>query len=189
MTMKPTEEVIHLLKAARTGDARARERVMSLVYDELHGIATNALRRERAGHTLQATALVHEAYLKLVDQKHANWQAQTQFFAVAARCMRRILIDHARRRLAQKHGGNLERVSLAQELSAVATNPEKWIDLDEAMTKLAAFFAPRKARVVELRFFAGLENREIAEALSISDATVERDWAFARAWLQREMSA
>jgi len=187
VTPSTSEEVTRLLGALRDGDRDALGRLLPLVYDELHLLAQRAMSHERGGHTLQATALVNEAYLRLVDQRRARWEHRTQFLAVAAQLMRRILVDHARGRGAAKRGGRQERVLLE---SAEVAAPEKdldLVDLDEALNRLALIDA-QQARVVELRFFGGLTVEEAAEVLGVSPATVKRDWTMAKAWLRREVS-
>jgi RNA polymerase sigma factor (TIGR02999 family) len=184
----PRSEVTALLHAWSDGDADALNRLMPLVYEELRRIAAAALRREREGHTLQPTALVHEAYLRLVDQRRAEWRNRGQFLAVAAGMMRRILVDRARARAAGKRSGRLARVTLRSG-DAVATPPDiDVLDLDAALSRLASFDA-RKSRVAELRFFAGLTVDEIAGVTGVSPATVKRDWQVARAWLFDALSA
>jgi RNA polymerase sigma factor (TIGR02999 family) len=182
----PVGDVTRLLVAWRGGDADALQRLIPLIYGELHRLAEIHLRRERAGHTLQPTAVIHEAYLRLVDGNVA-WQDRTHFFSVAARTMRRILVDHARGREARKRGGGNQRALL---VTAAVTEPRgvDLLDLDEALTKLAGV-DPDRARVVELRYFGGLTIAETAEALGQSAATVKRDWNFARAFLHRELLA
>jgi RNA polymerase sigma factor (TIGR02999 family) len=158
--------------------------MLPLVYGELHRLAEQYLSREAPGHTLQPTALLHETYLRLVDQRRVNWRNRAQFIGVAAGMMRRILVDHARERLAQKRGAGAEPVSLSL-VEAPSGQPDvELIALEQALGRLAELDA-RKVRVVELKFFGGLSAREIAEVMQISDATVEREWAFARAWLYR----
>jgi RNA polymerase sigma factor (TIGR02999 family) len=173
----------------QNGRADASELLIPLVYAELHDLASHFMRSERAQHTLQPTALVHDAYLRLVDQRNSTWQGRAHFYGVAAQAMRRILVDHARRKRATKREGG-QRVTLADDVS-VETAAERSIDLialDDALEKLAAIDG-RYAKVVELRFFAGLEVEEVAEALQVSPATVKRDWTFAKAFLQRELDA
>jgi RNA polymerase sigma factor (TIGR02999 family) len=182
---KPPREVLtRLLLAWGQGDEAALDQLMPLVFDGLRRIAARHMRSERQDHTLQTTALVNEAYLRLVDQKRAEWRNRAQFFAVAARLMRRILVDHARRPSAKRRGATL----IALEDRDVPA-PEKSADviaLDEALTRLAAF-DPRKSRVVELRIFGGMTIEETAEALGVSIGTVKNDYRAARAWLRREM--
>ena len=181
--------VTELLHAWSGGDARALDELMPVVYKELKQQAQRYLRRERPDHSLQPTALVHEAYIQLVDQRRIQWQGRSQFFGIAAQLMRRILVDHVRSRHALKRGG--ANVSLVQPLDdAVAAQESSGVDLlalDEALTRLAALDS-RQAKVVELRFFSGLGIEETAESLGISPATVKREWAMARAWLKRELS-
>jgi RNA polymerase sigma factor (TIGR02999 family) len=175
-------EVSGLLRAWGEGDLEARDRLMPLVYDELRRRAAAHLRTERKNQTLQPTALVHEAYLRLVDQRRAAWRNRAQFYAVASQIMRRILVDRARARATAKRAGRWARVTL-DELAAVAQPVDvDVLDLDDALRRLAAFDA-RKSQVAELRFFGGLSLEEAAEVLGLSLATVERDWQAARAWL------
>ena len=179
-------EITHLLQAWRKGDDEALERLAPLVYQDLRALARSHLRRERAGHTLQATALVHEAFFKLLGQR-SPWHNREQFFAVASRIMRRVLVDHARARAAMKRGADAPRIELEDSL-AVASEARSLdlLDLDRALERLAAL-EPRLARVVELRYFGGLSVEEAARVLECSDRTVKRDWSFARAWLLREL--
>lgn len=182
------EDVTQVLEALGRGDRKAADKLLPLVYDEFRALARHYLAQERLNHTLQPTALVHEAYMKLVDQSRVDWQGKSHFFAVAAQAMRRILVDHARSRQRDKRGGGRARVVLDE---AVALSPQKDEDvlaLDEALEKLAQLDA-RQARVVELRFFGGMSVEEVAEALGVSKRTVEGDWTFARAWLSRELRA
>lgn len=184
MTDRPPDEgaATQLLRAWRAGDRRALDQMLPLVYDELHRLAAGYLSRERADHTLQPTALVHEAYLRLISQRDVDWRNRAQFLGVAAGMMRRILVNHARDRVAAKRGGPKEQVSLSL-VGAVSGVPDvDLIALEEALDRLTVL-DPRKARVVELRFFGGLTTEEIAEVLDTSRPTVERDWSFARAWL------
>ena len=183
----PTSDVTELLRAWSGGDKEALKKLMPLVYGELHRKALVQMRRERADHTLQPTALVHEAYLKLVDQRGIQWQSRGHFFAVAARAMRQILVDHARARAADKRGGLETRVSLDD--AGVSTGPSTLdiLALDIALDRLAGL-DERQARLVELRVFSGLTIEESAEVLGCSHATVSRDWKHAQAWLRREMS-
>jgi RNA polymerase sigma-70 factor (ECF subfamily) len=163
-------------------DKRALDQMLPVVYEELHRLASHYISRESPGHTLQPTALVHEAYLRLVDQRRVDWRNRAQFLGVAASMMRRILVNHARDRAARKRGGNPERVSLSLVESPSGRPDVELIALEEALQRLAAL-DERKSKVVELKFFGGLTIEEIAEVLGISGATVEREWAFARAWL------
>jgi RNA polymerase sigma factor (TIGR02999 family) len=181
-------DITGLLRAWSAGDARAPDRLFPAVYAELRRQARRRMGREHAGHTLQTTALVHEAYLRLVDQRHAGWESRTQFFAVAAQVMRRVLVDHARARGAARRGGTAVTVALADDAAAAPERDADVLALDEALARLATF-DPRQARVVELRYFAGLGIDEAAEVLGVSRATANRDWAMARAWLRRELQA
>ncbi len=157
-----------------------------LVYDELRARAAAYLRRERADHTLQPTALVHEAYLEMVDQRHTDWKDRAHFAGVAARLMRRILVQHARDRNCQKRGGRWEKVYLDQTRELGTPEPPDLLALDEALQKFGQSY-PRESSVVEMKFFAGMEAKEIAEVLSVSQKTVLRDWSFAKAWLSRAL--
>lgn len=181
-------DITRLLADLSDGRPGALERLMPLVYDELKALAQSQLRRERGEHTLGPTALVHEAYFRLVDQKSVSWQGRSHFFGVAAQAMRRILVDHARRRTAAKRNRQ-NQVTLESE-AALAGNADsdEVLAVDEALERLVAV-DPRQGRLVELRYFAGFSIEEAAELLEISPATAKRDWAFARAWLQRELTA
>lgn len=179
-------EISQLLLNWSNGDVAARERLLPLVYDELRILARKYLSRERADHTLQPTALVHEAYLRLVDQQHVAWQNRAQFFGLAATLMRNILVDHARRHRAEKRGGGEYELSLSEADRYSEQSNIKLIALDEALNQLARS-SPQHAQVVELRYFGGLTIEETANVLGISHATVERDWTFARAWLKKEL--
>jgi RNA polymerase sigma factor (TIGR02999 family) len=182
----PAGAITELLLLWRQGDAAAGERLLGLVYQDLRRSAAGFLRRERAGHTLQPTALVHEAYLRLVDQDRVVWQSRAHFLAIAASMMRRVLMDHGRRQKARKRGGAGTRVTLDEAFSAVAPRGLDLLALDEALNALAAL-DEQQAHIVELRAFGGLSVEETAEALSVSPATVKRHWAFALAWLQRRL--
>lgn len=179
-------DVTELLEAARDGDTGAFDRLLPQVYNELRRLARYQLKGERGGHTLMATALVHEAYLKLVDRVNVDWQGRAHFFAVAARAMRQVLIDYARKRSAEKRGGDWVRTTLADEGLAAGLSFEELLALDEAMARLGRL-DERLPRVVELRFFAGLKEKEIAEVLGTSERTVQRDWYRARAYLYKEL--
>ena len=168
------------------GDEGALERLIPLVHRELHAIARRCMAGERAGHSLQATALVNEAYLRLVEGKDVKWQDRAHFLAVAARVMRRILVDHARASRAQKRGGPITKVTFDEALVVTNESREDFVALDDALKELAAF-DERKSRVIELRFFGGLSVEETAVVLKVSPATVMGDWRLAKAWLQREM--
>lgn len=186
-TMQTTEHISLLLQRWSEGDRHALDDLMPLVYDELHRLAGHYLRRERADHTLQPTALVNEAYLQMVGQHHTRWQNRAQFIGVAAQMMRRILVDHARATQAQKRGGPNFTVSLSE---ARLFGEEPDVDLlriNEALERLTAI-DPQQARVVELKFFGGLTIEETCEVLGVSHTTVEREWKMARAWLRREMT-
>lgn len=183
---QPTQVTSLLLDWAR-GDAAALERLVPLVYEELRRVARAHLRREPPGQTLQTTALVHEVYLRLVDLNEMTLHNRTHFFAVAARLMRQILVDHARRKRAGKRGGGVAAVSLIDPPAGAEPGSVDVLALDEALDKLRAF-DPRQCDVVELRFFAGLTVEEVAEALEISRATAEREWAMAKAWLYERLS-
>jgi RNA polymerase sigma factor (TIGR02999 family) len=178
--------VTELLRAWTGGDVTALDRVVPLVYEELRRQAQRYLRRETPGHTLQTTALVHEAYLRLVDQRTARWESRAQFFGIAAQLMRRILVDHARSHHAAKRGGSAIQVPLDEETAAAQEGDVDLIALDDALNRLAQL-DERQAKVVELRYFTGLGIDETAEALGISPATVKREWTMARAWLKREL--
>lgn len=179
-------EVTQMLLAWNEGDATALTRLLPYVEAELHRLAQLYLSRERPGHTLQATALVNEAFLRLVDGKSVEWQNRAHFFGVTAQVMRRILVDHARRRN-QKRGGDLLRVSLVEASNKAEEHDPGVIELDDALKTLACF-DPRKSQIVELKFFGGLSEEEIAEVMNISLRTVQRDWGLARAWLYNELS-
>lgn len=183
---QPPSEITRLLKSWSAGDSSAAERLMQLVYDELRRLARAYLRRERADHTLQPTALVNEAYLKLVDQTRVNWQNRRHFYGIAAQMMRRVLVDHARERAAEKRGGERRRVSLDEADVPTGERAAELVALDEALQKYSDVF-PRKAKVVELRFFGGFSVDETAEILGVSDKTVMREWESAKLWLYREL--
>ena len=185
ITDHPTN-VTGLLLQWGKGDERALERLIPLVHQELHQIARRCMAGERAGHSLQATALVNEAYVRLVDATGVAWHDRTHFLAVAARVMRRILVDHARARHAQKRGGTAENVTFDEALVVTDEPRQNFVALDDALQALAKF-DERKSRVIELRFFGGLSVEETASVLKVSADTVMRDWRLAKAWLQREM--
>ncbi|MFL6273993.1 MAG: sigma-70 family RNA polymerase sigma factor [Blastocatellia bacterium] len=186
MSRQAPEDVTQLLLKWREGDRSALDQLMPLVYDELRRAARRCLRRERAGHTMQTTTLVHEAYLRLVDASRVPWHDRAHFFAIAAGLMRRVLIDEARKRHFQKRGGTLARIPLAESLMASPERDVELMALDEALDRLAAF-APRKCRVVELRFFSGLSIEQTAVALGVSTDIVKREWRTAKLWLLREL--
>ena len=187
MITPPPHEVSQLLIAWSNGNEAALDKLMPLVDRELHRLAHHYMRREHAGHTLQTTALVNEAYLKLIDQKHVHWKNRAHFFALSAQLMRRILVDHARGRRYAKRGGGAQRISFDE---ALVVSPERGADLvalDEALSKLTSI-DPRKGQVVELRFFGGLSVEETAEALQLSAVTVMREWRMAKAWLYKSLN-
>ncbi|HUK01063.1 MAG TPA: sigma-70 family RNA polymerase sigma factor [Steroidobacteraceae bacterium] len=199
---QPRSDITRLLLDWSGGNQAALESLFPLVYDELRAMAQLHLRRERSAHTLQRTALVHEAFLRLVDQKNVDWQSRAQFFGLASQMMRRILVDYARKRSAAKRGSNAVRVDLEEmerghtsaRASAAAPTGAAADDtqldfgaFDEVLTRLEKL-EPRQGKLVELRFFGGLSLEEAAEVIGVSRATVKRDWVFARAWLQRELS-
>jgi RNA polymerase sigma-70 factor, ECF subfamily len=184
---RTAHDVTRLLIDLQNGQPEASERLIPLVYSELHDLASHYMRNERPDHTLQPTALVHEAFLKLVDQRQATWQNRSHFYGIAAQAMRRILVDHARRRRATKRDGGAA-ITLDENAAVMPERSLDLIALDDALIKLAAIEG-RYAKVVELRFFGGLEIDQVAEALGISPATVKRDWTFAKAFLQRELDA
>jgi RNA polymerase sigma factor (TIGR02999 family) len=187
MGSSPAKDVTQLLVAWSNGDQTALDELIPLVYEELHRLAQRRLGRERLGHTLQPTALVHEAYLRLIDQKNVRWQNRAHFFAVAAQLMRRILVDYARRRHYAKREGGALRVTFDEAELVSKERAADVVALDDALTALATL-DPRKSQIVELRFFGGLSIEETAEALGVSPGTVMRDWTLAKAWLQREIS-
>jgi RNA polymerase sigma factor (TIGR02999 family) len=176
--------VTRLLRAWRDGDESARERLIDRVYSELRKIAGAQMRGERRRQTLEVTGLVHEAFLRLADQKNVDWRDRVHFFGLASTCMRRVLVDRARMRLAAKR--NPEGYRFPREGVESATSPEELLDLDRALDRFAAEH-PRLAQVVEMRYFGGLELAEIGELVGVSERTVKRDWAFARAWLLEEL--
>jgi len=183
----PAREVTGLLIAWGAGDESAFEQLVPLVHAELRDLAHRAMGRERAGHTLQTTALVNEAYLRLIDVSRVRWQDRAHFFAMSARLMRRILVDHARSRKSQKRGGATRKVSFEEALVVSTERGSDLVALDDALKGLAAVDA-RKCEVVELRYFGGLSVEESAEALHVSPDTILRDWRLAKAWLLRELS-
>ncbi len=178
--------VTQLLAELTGGNEDVVNALLPMVYDELHRVAENQLHRERQDHTLNATALVHEAYLKLVDQSRVSWQNRAHFLGVAALAMRRILINYAQQRRALKRGGDLIATTFDDELVPRETRADQLLDLDEALNRLKAL-SERQAAVVEYRFFGGLTHQEVAEVLGVSVPTVRRDWRLARAWLSREL--
>jgi RNA polymerase sigma factor (TIGR02999 family) len=181
-------DITRALQDQAGGDHAALDRVLPSIYEELRAIARRELRRERTGHTLTATALVHEAYLKLVRLERITWESRAHFFGACAQEMRRILISHARKKAAERRGGGAEHVPLENACVAAMTRPAELLALDEALTRLTVL-DQRQARVVECRFYAGMDVEETASVLGISPATVKRDWTAARAWLNRELAA
>jgi RNA polymerase sigma-70 factor, ECF subfamily len=184
--MSKRTDVTNILKRASAGDDSAVNRLLPLVYDELRALAESYLQRERPDLTLQATALVHEAYVRLVKQEDVEWQNRAHFFALAAQAIRRILVDHARGRERVKRGGDRQRVRLDEDLAAPGDRDLDLLAIDEALLSLTQLH-PRQAQIVELRFFGGLSLKEVAEVLKVSPRTVDGDWSMARAWLRREL--
>jgi RNA polymerase sigma factor (TIGR02999 family) len=187
MTDHSSQSVTLFLVRWRNGDQEALNQLMPLVYDELRRLANSYLRRERRGHTLQATALVHEAYVRLVDQTHANWQNRAHFYGVAAQLMRRILVNHARTQQAAKRGSGGLKLSLNEATAKTKEREAEVVALDDALMDLKEI-DPQQSRIVELRYFAGLNIEETAEALGISPATVKREWNTAKAWLYNQLN-
>lgn len=186
MTPADPNDVTGLLQDWRTGKQGAADRLMEAVYGELHRIASLQMRREHAGHTLQATALLHETYLRLSGSQPIDWQNRAHFFAVAAQQLRRVLVDHARRSQREKRGGGKIQFSWNENVGPVANADERLVEIDQALSRLEAM-DERAARVVELRYFGGLTEKEAAEQLKISVATLKRDWDFARTWLASQL--
>ena len=184
--MPSPQEVTQLLVAWSDGDPAARDKLVSLVHQELHRLAHAYMRGERKGHTLQTTALVNEAYMKLADWKNLRWQSRAHFFGISAKQMRQIRVDYARKRRSEKRGGKVSHVEINDKMPASMKRVEDFIALDEALKKLALVDA-RQSQVVELRYFGGLRTKETAEVLKVSSRTVELDWKVARAWLRREL--
>ena len=180
-------QITELLAEWREGNQSALDELYPLVYDELHRLARRYMSRERKDHTLQTTALINEAYVRMVDQKNVNWANRSHFFAISAQIMRRILIDHARRNAYAKRGGGAQQVSLEEVAALVPEQGRELMRLDEALKSLAER-DPRRSQVVELRYFGGLNNEEIAGVLQVSENTVTRDWNMARAWLYQQLS-
>jgi RNA polymerase sigma factor (TIGR02999 family) len=181
------EDTTALLLLAAQGDSHAVDRLMPVLYDDLHRVAHRMLSRESPGRTLQTTALLNEAYLRLVDQKRVDWRSRTHFLAIGAQAMRRVLVDHARGRLRHKRGGKRHRVELRDDIVLQPGQDDDVLAVDEALQKLAQV-SPRQARLVEMRFFAGLDMAEAAEALGVSKRTAEGDWTHVSAWLRRELA-
>jgi len=182
-----THEVTKLLKAWSDGDQSALDKLMPLVYEELHRLAHQHMRREKPGHMLQTSALLNEAYVRLVDQSRVHWENRGHFFGIAARLMRQILVDEARRQSFAKRGGGMIQVPLDEATTTTQQQSVNVVALDDAMKSLEKI-DERKSRIVELRFFGGMSIEETAEVLKVSPGTVMRDWTFARAWLRKEMS-
>jgi RNA polymerase sigma factor (TIGR02999 family) len=187
MAQPSAQEITRLLLAWGQGDQTALERLMPLVYGELRRLARRHMNRQRPGHTLQTTALVNEAYLRLIDSSQVQWQNRAHFFAVSAQLMRRILVDFARSRKSLKRGAEARQITLDDSLEVSSERGADMIALDDALNALAEM-NPRQSQIVELRYFGGLSEEEIAEALKISPRTVRRDWSLARAWLYRELT-
>ena len=183
----PSSEITGLLKNLQHGDQSAASRLMPIVYGELRRLARHYMRGEKSGQTIQATELVHEAYLRLVGQERIEWKGRSHFFAVAATSMRRILVDRARRKMAEKHGGGGEKIQLEEALVFSPQKSKDIVALDDALKQLE-LFSPRQSRVVELRFFGGLEMEEIAKIEGVSVRTAKQDWNLARAWLHHEIA-
>jgi RNA polymerase sigma factor (TIGR02999 family) len=179
--------ITELLLAWGRGDPTALDTLVTLIYDELRRIAAGYLRDERPNHTLQPTALVHEAYIRLIDTRHIQWQNRAHFFGAAAQAMRRILVDHARAREAEKRGGGVSMVTFDENSAGGAQKEVNLLALDEVLDKLAEV-DPQKSRIVELRFFGGLSNKETAEVMQLPDTTVASKWRAAKAWLHREIT-
>ena len=187
MSGEAQHEVTQILNDWSGGDPKAQERLMPFVYDELRRLARSFLAKERDDHTLQPTALVHEAYVRLVDQTRVNWQNRAHFYGIASSMMRRVLIDHARSHAAEKRGGGAIRLSIDDVQAPLEQRAADFVALDEALKRLSQF-DERKSKVVEMRFFGGLNDEEIAEVLGVTTRTVLRDWKKARLWLYRELS-
>ena len=175
-----------ILESAASGNRHATEQLTVAVYDELRRLAAKYLEREAPSHGLRPTALVHEAFLKLIDQKQVDWQGRTHFFAIAAQSMRRVLVDHARRRGRQKRGGDRQRVAFDEQLVIQRDRIEDVLAVDELLEELAEL-DPRQATIIELRFFGGMTVEEVASALQVSKRTIEREWTMARAWLRQRL--
>ncbi|HVF71658.1 MAG TPA: sigma-70 family RNA polymerase sigma factor [Chthoniobacterales bacterium] len=187
MNSSSSPDITQILQDWNAGDASAPQRLMPLVYNELRSLGAHYLRRERSDHTLQATALVHEAYLKMVNQKWAAWQDRVQFARVAARAMRQVLVEYARAYRAEKRGGKLEKLYLDETRELGSGHDPDLIELDEALKNFAELY-PRESEVVEMKFFGGLDAEDIAKVLNVSTKTINRDWNFAKTWLCRELT-
>ncbi len=188
MTSHSSKQITRLLAEWERGDPDALDALTPAVYGELHRIAHRYMRRERPDHTLQTSALINEAYIRLIDQREAHWQNRAHFFAIASKLMRRVLVDHARAKRYAKRGGNPVQVSLDEEMATSENQGPDLVALDDALKDLEAM-DPRKSRIVEMRFFGGVSLEEAAEAMAISVPTVEREWRFARAWLRRAITS
>ena len=180
--MTESANITKMLRQYQSGDRKVLDELFPLVYDELRRLARSRLQSERADHTLQPTALVHEAYLRLIEQHSTDWQNRAHFFGLAAEMMRRILVNHAVKRNAEKRFGNQTKIALDDAIDLVTEREIDLISLDDALTKLAEF-DPQQAKIIELRFFTGLKIEEVAEVLGVSDSTVKREWRVAKAWL------
>ncbi len=187
MNPPPAVDITQDLQAWGAGDRAAPDRLMPVVYAELRRMAADYLRLERADHTLQPTALVHEAYLKLIDQNRVTWKNRAHFRAVAAQLMRRILLEHARSHNAEKRGGKMQKIYLEETREISGTRTPDLVELDDVLRNFAGTY-PRESEVVEMKFFGGLDAKEIAEVLQVSEKTVLRDWSFAKMWLSRELA-
>jgi RNA polymerase sigma factor (TIGR02999 family) len=187
MNQPVSQEITQLLLAWRSGDKAALDALMPIVYDELRRLARRYMRGQNSGHTLQTTALVNEAYLRLIDSSRVRWQDRTHFFAISAQLMRRVLVDFARAKNSQKRGGEQIQITLDERIEAPLEKETNLVALDDALQNLAKL-SQRQSRIVELRYFGGLSEEEIAATLEISTRTVRRDWSLARAWLYRELS-
>lgn len=187
MGARMADDATEILLAACQGDGNAVDRLLPVLYDDLHRVAHGLLRKESPDRTLQTTALLNEAYLRLVDQKRVDWKGRSHFLAIGAQAMRRVLVDHARSRLRQKRGGKRHRVELDDDAVLQPGQDEDILAVDEALEKLAKL-SPREARLVEMRFFAGMDMTQVAQALGVSKRTAEGDWTHVSAWLRRELS-
>ncbi len=187
MTIKSPQEITQLLQKCSEGDELAIEQLMPLVYEELHKMAKKFMSNQRSDQTLQTTALIHEAYLKLVGKEKQTWTNRAHFFNIASQSMRHILIDYIRQRQFAKHGGEIQKVNSEKVMLVSEERAIELVELDEVLTRLAEY-DERKSRVVELRYFGGLSNKEIAEVLKVTVKTITRDWQFARSWMLRELT-
>ena len=185
---EPDPDITELLLQWNAGKGHALEQLTPLLYKDLRRLAGDVFNHERPGHTLSATVLVHEVYLRLIDQRRVRWENRAHFLGAAAHIMRRVLVDHARARDAAKRGGGSTKIELTEGIAVAGGTAAEVIDLDAALTRLADL-DERKARIVEMKFFAGMTNQEVATAIGVSDATVEREWTITRAWLIRELTS